>query len=324
VVSPVRFPAPVPTGQRPIFDAHLHIIDARFPLVPNQGYTPEPFDVAAYRRRTAALQVTGGAVVSGSFQGYDQTYLLDALRRLGPGFVGVTQLPATVTDQQIRSLHAAGVRGLRCNLYRGGGHDLDEFGGLAARVADLAGWHVELYVDARDLPDLDGRLARLPAFSVDHLGLSRDGLPALLRLVERGVAVKASGFSRGDLDVPTALTAIAAANPRALLFGTDLPSTRAPSPFADSDAALVLDVLGEELGCRALHDNAMAFYRLESSPELGLRPGEVEVTAEGTGIRVESPAGDRLTERQGRTVVPGSGASLDDATVRALRDAEQR
>ena len=35
----------------------------------------------------------GGAVVSGSFQGFDQSYLLDALDQLGPSFVGVTQLP---------------------------------------------------------------------------------------------------------------------------------------------------------------------------------------------------------------------------------------
>ncbi len=260
-----RYPAAGPVGAQPIFDAHLHIIDPRFPLVANQGYTPEPFDVAAYHRRTAALPVTGGAVVSGSFQDLDQNYLLDALRRLGPNFVGVTQLPPTATDDQIRSLSAAGVRGLRCNLHRGGGQDLDEFAALAARGAALAGWHVELYVDARDLHDLAGWLPRLPAFSVDHLGLSAKGLPALLQLVERGAAVKASGFSRGDLDVPAALAAIAAANPRALLFGTDLPSTRAPRPFADSDVALVLDVLGEGLGRLALHDNAVAFYRLDSA-----------------------------------------------------------
>jgi hypothetical protein len=199
-----RYPAAGPVGAQPIFDAHLHIIDPRFPLVANQGYTPEPFDVAAYHRRTAALPVTGGAVVSGSFQDLDQSYLLDALRRLGPNFVGVTQLPPTATDDQIRSLSAAGVRGLRCNLHRGGGQDLDEFAALAARGAALAGWHVELYVDARDLHDLAGWLPRLPAFSVDHLGLSAKGLPALLQLVERGAAVKASGFSRGDLDVPAA------------------------------------------------------------------------------------------------------------------------
>ena len=68
---------------------------------------------------------------------------------------------------------------------------------------------------------------------IDHLGMAN--LPAVLRLVERGAYVKASGFGRIELDVPQTLRAIAAVNPAALLFGTDLPGTRARRPFADAD-----------------------------------------------------------------------------------------
>ena len=50
-------------------------------------------------------------------------------------------------------------------------------------------------------------------------------------------------------------------DPGALMFGSDLPSTRAPRPFADADADLVLDALGDDLGRRALFDNAVALYR---------------------------------------------------------------
>ena len=32
-----------------VFDAHLHVIDPRFPLVANQGYVPDPFTVDDYR-----------------------------------------------------------------------------------------------------------------------------------------------------------------------------------------------------------------------------------------------------------------------------------
>ena len=59
------------TGRR-VFDAHLHIVDPRFPLVPNDGYLPPEFTVADYRRRVHDLGVCGGAVVSGSFQAFDQ------------------------------------------------------------------------------------------------------------------------------------------------------------------------------------------------------------------------------------------------------------
>ena len=245
----------------PLFDAHLHIIDPRFPLVDNQGYRPDPFTLGDYRARTAELPVTGGAVVSGSFQGFDQSYLLDALAGLGPGWVGVTQLPPETGEERIAELDAAGVRAVRLNLYRGGRRVLDESLELARRAAAVAGWHTECYLDARDLPELSGRLATLPRLSIDHLGLSAEGTPALLRLVERGARVKATGFSRGDLDVPATLREISAVSPEALMFGTDLPCTRAPRPFADSDIDLVREALGEPLARRALHDNAVAFYR---------------------------------------------------------------
>lgn len=112
-----------------------------------------------------------------------------------------------------------------------------------------------------DLPGLAPILGALPKVSIDHLGLSRDGLPSLLRLVERGAHVKASGFGRGDLDVPSALRELARANPAALVVGTDLPSTRARRPFDDADLNLVVDTLGQDLAAAAMHDNARAFYR---------------------------------------------------------------
>lgn len=184
-----------------VFDAHLHIIDARFPLTPNRGFVPEPFTARDYRARTAGLDVAGGAVVSGSLQAHDHGYL-----------------------------HAA----------------LDELGPLAHRVAALVRWHVEVYVDGRDLPELEPRLAGLPRMVVDHLGLHRDGLPALLRLVEAGARVKASGLGRVHLDVGATLSAIAAVDPTALLFGTDLPGTRAPRAFTPAGIDVLVGTLGAE------------------------------------------------------------------------------
>lgn len=149
---------------------------------------------------------------------------------------------------------------MRFNVRRGGSEALEHLDALARRVHELAGWHAELYVDARDLPDLLPVLRGLPRISVDHLGLSREGLPALLELVERGAHVKATGFARGDLDVPHVLRQIARTNPGALMAGTDLPSSRAPRPFTDADLDLILDTLGEQLGAAALHHNAAALY----------------------------------------------------------------
>jgi hypothetical protein len=50
----------------------------------------------------------------------------------------------------------------------------------------------------------------------------------------------------------------------------------------------------------------------------------VEVFVDGAGLRVEAIAGEDLDERDGRLVVPSSGAAIDDELIRALRDADQR
>jgi predicted TIM-barrel fold metal-dependent hydrolase len=246
--------------ERRVFDGHLHIVDPRFPLVSNKGYLPNPFTVENYLEKTKTLDLVGGAVVSGSFQAFDQSYLIDALERLGPSFVGVTQLPTTVTDEEVLRLHAVGVRAVRFNLYRGGSESLDHLERLALRVHDLAGWHVELYVGSRDLPELEARLAALPRVTIDHLGMTRDGYPALQRLVERGAKVKATGFGRVELDVPGALREIAVVDPGALIFGTDLPGTRAKRPFEEADIDLILESLGEPMADRVLRENALDWY----------------------------------------------------------------
>ena len=205
-------------------------------------------------------ELVGGAIVSGSFQAFDQGYLLDALERLGPSFVGVTQVPSSVTDEEVLWLHTAGVRAVRFNLYRGGSESLDLLERLALRVHDLAGWHAELYVDSKDLPELESRLAALPRVAIDHLGMTRDGYPALLRLVERRVKVKATGFGRVELDVPEALREITTVDPGALIFGTDLPGTRAERPFEKADVDLIVETLGETLADRVLRENALDWY----------------------------------------------------------------
>jgi predicted TIM-barrel fold metal-dependent hydrolase len=247
----------------PLFDSHFHIIDHRFPLVPNNGYLPDDLACCDYHAQMAQYDLRGGAVASGSFQAFDQSYLLDALHTLGPLYVGVTQLPATVSDQEILDLDGCGVRAVRFNLKRGGSEDVRHLEAMARRVFDLAGWHVELYVDSRELEELFDTLVSLPSVSIDHLGLAKEGFGTLLMLAERGVRVKAIGFGRVNFEVATALRELYAANPQALMFGTDLPSTRAPRPYADGDFLLVVDTLGDEAARAVFYDNAAVFYRVK-------------------------------------------------------------
>jgi predicted TIM-barrel fold metal-dependent hydrolase len=244
-----------------VFDSHFHIIEDQFPLTENQGFLPDNFTINEYLERTKNYHLAGGAVVSGSFQGFDQTYLLATLELLGPEFVGVTQLPASVADDELISLHEAGVRAVRFNLKRGGSEDVVHLETFAKRVYDLVGWHVELYVDSTDLAELAPLLTRLPRVSIDHLGLSKAGFTDLLALVEQGIYVKATGFGRVDFAVADALQWIVQVNPDALLFGTDLPSTRAPRPYSADDFQLVVDALGEDMARKVFYENAALFYR---------------------------------------------------------------
>ncbi|HEX6768659.1 MAG TPA: amidohydrolase family protein [Candidatus Binatia bacterium] len=243
------------------FDCHFHIIDKNFPVVPNQGFMPDAFTSADYIARVKDIDLCGGAVVSGSFQELDQTYLFHALKVLGPTFVGVTQVPQTISDRELQELNDAGVRAVRFNVKRGGSEDVKHLENFARRVHKLVGWHTELYIDSTDAAGLFDTLVSLPAVSIDHIGLSKAGFPSLLKLAERGVRVKATGFGRVDFDVGSALKELYAANPKALMFGTDLPSTRAPRPYLDSDYTLVLETLGEDNAANVFYKNAIEFYR---------------------------------------------------------------
>jgi predicted TIM-barrel fold metal-dependent hydrolase len=243
-----------------LFDAHFHIIDPAFPLQENQGFFPEPFTKKDYAKWMKKLGIQGGAIVSGSFQGFDTTYLESALKTLGPQFVGVIQAPHSISDLEIIRLYTLGVRAVRFNMKRGGSETLDHLETFAQRIYDLTRWHVELYIDSSELTPLMPRLKNLPAVSIDHLGLSNRGLPALLELAAKGGKIKASGFGRVDFEVLPALKKIYAENPDSLLFGTDLPSTRAKRPFSREDLTLIQENFSQEEAEKILWKNALEFY----------------------------------------------------------------
>ncbi len=245
----------------PVFDSHFHIIDGKYPLVSNNGYMPEEFSCDKYLSRMEPYNLCGGAIVSGSFQAFDQGYLIDALNKLGGSFVGVTQLPLTVTDNEIVSLNKIGVRAVRFNLKRGGSEEVAHLSSMAARIYEIAGWHIELYIDSNDLQELYEELIKLPAVSIDHLGLSNSGMKCLLKLVEHGAWVKATGFGRVDFDVKNTIKELYSANPSSLMFGTDLPSTRAPRAYSDTDFSLVAEVLGSDAAQNVFSKNAIKLYK---------------------------------------------------------------
>jgi len=244
-----------------IFDSHLHIIDPRYPIIANQGYTPPAYTLDQYLRDARPLGVTAGAIVSGSFHGNDQSYLRALLPQLGPRWVGVTQIGPNTPDEEIASLASIGVRATRFNVYRGRVDSVDEIMSLAQRVHSIGKWHAEMYADAAALRPHVAKLSKLPQLVIDHMGMTEAGLPVILDLVDAGARIKATGFGRVMMDVPKVLEAIAKRNPNALMFGTDLPSTRAKRPFEPADITLLKKVLSPELARKALWSNAIETYK---------------------------------------------------------------
>ena len=262
-----------------LFDAHLHIINPAFPLIENQGYLPPNFLVNDYLKRVSGLNVKSGVVVSGSFQGFDQRYLVDCLAQLNShsqplhcNFVGVTQLPASVSDQELIHLDKRGVRSVRFNLRRGGSESIAELEQMAWRVHNLLKWHVELYTGYDSLNALKNVLPNLPAVCIDHLGLEKQSLPLMKSLLEQGVKVKACGFGRLDFDPIVAIKEFYAISPTAIMFGTDLPSTRAPKPFENEHFERLKDALGSKAMAQIAWENGRSFYGLSNDSGLSTEP----------------------------------------------------
>jgi len=170
-----------------------------------------------------------------------------------------------VSDEEILNLDNHGIRAVRFNLNRGGSAGAEDLISMATRIYDLVGWHVELYLGPESLSHLQDKIPALPKVCIDHLGVSDSNLEILLNLIRDGLAVKATGFGRVDLNVEEAITKIHKVSPDSLMFGTDLPSTRARRVYSDQDFYTVLDVLGENEAQKVFSENAINFYGVEKT-----------------------------------------------------------
>lgn len=247
-----------------IFDAHFHLIPPHFPLIENQGFIPEYFSVKDYQNKLSNLQLNGigGTIVSGSFQGYDQTYLKHTLSILPKTYVGIAQVPLDITEDELQELNDSRVRGIRFNLFRGMTQDVAKMIELSQKVYEKYNWHTELYLDSRQINNLRPFLSQLPKFSIDHLGMYELSDEDLKWLVEQGAYFKATGFGRIHFEPLESMKKIMTLSPDKLIFGTDFPGTRARRPFEISDLDLIKDNFSIEEKNKILFENALEFYRI--------------------------------------------------------------
>jgi 2-pyrone-4,6-dicarboxylate lactonase len=162
-------------------DAHCHVFGPgdRFPFAPERKYTPCDASKEQLFALRDHLGFDGNVIVQATCHGADNRALVDACRASSGRARGVATVRRDVTEAGLRALHDAGVRGLRFNFVRRlvDVTPADELLELAGRVRDL-GWHVVVYFEAQDLPELWGTLTALPTVVVvDHMGRPDVGQP---------------------------------------------------------------------------------------------------------------------------------------------------
>lgn len=251
----------VPAGG---WDCHCHLFGdlVNYPPDSKATHTAPEATLADYRRLLDRLGLACGVFVTSTVYGTDNRLLEEALTDAASWLRGIAVIDDSITDDELETLHARGVRGFRVNLMQGsrgdhfrGGVGPDVLEPLARRTADL-GWHAQLWCDSRDLDSLAPRLRSLPVDCViDHFGRTPAergaddaGYTRLIEMARAGeIFVKISGVYRissafphyPDVD-PMARRLIAAA-PDRLVWGTDWPHPNFAGEMPD-DADL-LDIL---------------------------------------------------------------------------------
>jgi len=161
----------VPPGS---VDAHCHVFGPgnEFPFAAERKYTPcDASKLQLYALRDH-LGFARNVVVQATCHGADNRAMVDAVQSSNGRARGIATARRDFTDQQFRELHDAGVRGVRFNFVKRlvDFTPKDELMEIAGRIKKL-GWHVVIYFEAQDLPELWDFFTGLPTtVVVDHMG----------------------------------------------------------------------------------------------------------------------------------------------------------
>ncbi len=271
-------------------DAHCHVFGPAhiFPFASERKYTP----CDASREQLFALRdhlgFSRNVIVQATCHGADNSALLDALDHAHGMARGVVTVKRDISDTQLTDMHRRGVRGVRFNFLKRlvDFTPKDELLEIAQRIAPL-GWHVVVYFEAQDLPELWEFFTALPTpVVVDHMGrpdvskpLSDPGFQLFLRLLREHdniwskvscperLSVKGPPALNGERQayrdvVPFAKTVVEEF-PDRVLWGTDWPHPNLKSHMPDD--GLLVDFIPHiatttQLQRKLLVDNPMRLY----------------------------------------------------------------
>ena len=155
-------------------DAHCHVFGpgAEFPYAPERKYTPCDASKAQLFALRDHLGFDKNVIVQATCHGSDNSAMVDALQLSQGRARGIATVKRDVTDQVLQDMHDAGVRGVRFNFVKRlvDFTPKDELMEIAHRIKAW-GWHVVIYFEAVDLPELWDFFSSLPtSVVVDHMG----------------------------------------------------------------------------------------------------------------------------------------------------------
>lgn len=270
----------VPAGA---VDAHCHVFGPAetFPFAPGRKYTPCDAGKESLWQLRDYLGLSRNVIVQATCHGADNRALVDALQASDGLARGVATVQASVSDEELARLHAAGVRGVRFNFVKRLVDTLpfDDLASIAERIA-LLGWHIVIYFEAQDLEQYYDFFTALPTVVVvDHMGrpdisqpLNGPGFERFIRLMAENDNFwsKVSCPERLSLtgphgyeDVIPFARQVVESFPERILWGTDWPHPNMKSHMPD-DGKLVdfipLMAPTPELQQKILVDNPMRLY----------------------------------------------------------------
>ncbi len=155
-------------------DAHCHVFGPgdEFPFAPERKYTPCDASAEQLFALRDQLGFSRNVIVQATCHGSDNRALIDAIAKSNGRARGVASVKPEISDEELQALDAAGVRGVRFNFVKRLVDALPRkpLMELAERIGPL-GWHIVIYFEAPELPELYDFFAALPTpVVVDHMG----------------------------------------------------------------------------------------------------------------------------------------------------------
>jgi predicted TIM-barrel fold metal-dependent hydrolase len=182
-------------------DCHVHIVGAQshYPMIADRQYTAPVASVDDLRAHMARVGLQRAVIVQPSFYGFDNRCLADSLKELAGAARGVAVLNRSVSDAQLQTLDASGVRGIRINVESSQGHDAEnlqsELKFWSGKLASLR-WHIQLFAAHALIQQCAPTIAQLAVDVVlDHFSL----LPSDLAVNDAGLACVSELLAGGNV-----------------------------------------------------------------------------------------------------------------------------